>query len=99
MPHVFDAEIITGTNIEARVFIPRTDFHPSDLEMPFKLKRRQFPIKLAFAMTINKAQGQTLQKMGLYLPQPVFRHGQLYVVLSRVTSRKGIQILVHGGKH
>ncbi len=36
--------------------------------MPFKLKRRQFPVRLAFAMTINKAQGQTMQRMGLFLP-------------------------------
>lgn len=34
-------------------------------------------------MTINKVQGQILVEVGLYLPQPVFNHGQLYVAISR----------------
>ena len=46
----------------------------------------QFPISAAFAMSINKSQGSTLKKVGLYLNEPVFTHGQLYVVLSRVAS-------------
>jgi ATP-dependent DNA helicase PIF1 len=46
--------------------------------------RRQFPIKLSFAITINKAQDQTITNIWLYLPKPVFTHGQLYVALSRV---------------
>ena len=45
-------------------------------------------------MTINRAQGQTLNKMGLYLPQPVFAHGQLYVALSRVISYQCVKILI-----
>lgn len=49
-------------------------------------------------MTINKAQGQTLTRMGLYLPRPVFSHGQLYVAMSRVGSRSAMQVAVVGGK-
>ncbi len=44
-------------------------------------------------MTINKSQGQTLQHVGLYLPKPVFSHGQLYVAFSRATRLEGVTVL------
>ncbi|KAH9544140.1 hypothetical protein CY35_13G102300, partial [Sphagnum magellanicum] len=94
MQHIIDAEIATGPDKGRRVFIPRLNITPSDMEkMPFTLRRRQFPLWPAFAMTINKAQGQTLQTMGVYLPKPVFCHGQLYVAFSRCSSRRGVRVL------
>ena len=61
--------------------------------VPFQFKRKQFPIRLRFAMTVNKSQGQTIPNVGVYLPDPVFSHGQLYVAMSRATARKNIRIL------
>ena len=45
-------------------------------------------------MTINKSQGQSLDRVGLVLDPEVFGHGQLYVALSRVTSASGIRMVV-----
>ncbi|KAI7828269.1 hypothetical protein BC939DRAFT_394425, partial [Gamsiella multidivaricata] len=58
-----------------------------DGSAPTKFTRRQFPVKAAFAMTINKTQGQKLQHVNVYLSQHVFGAGQLYVGFSRCTHR------------
>jgi ATP-dependent exoDNAse (exonuclease V) alpha subunit len=92
--NIIDAEIMVGDHAGKRIFLPRIPLCPSDDDMfPFKFKRKQFPIRLSFAMTINKAQGQTIPNVGVYLPEPVFSHGQLYVALSRATARSNIKIL------
>ena len=61
------------------VFIPRITLSSNAEDMPIPLQRRQFPVQLAFAMTVNKSQGQSLKHVGLDLRTPVFSHGQLYV--------------------
>ena len=45
-------------------------------------------------MTINKSQGQTLDKVGIYIPRPVFGHGQLYVAISRAKRSEDVTIVV-----
>ena len=59
--------------------MPRIGLTPSETSLPFRMKRRKFPIRLCFAMTINKAQWQSINT----ILRPVFSHGQLYVALSR----------------
>ncbi|KAG1034872.1 hypothetical protein G6F43_013334 [Rhizopus delemar] len=60
----------------------------------FTLTRKQFPVRLSFAMTINKSQGQSLKIVGVDLRLPVFTRDQLYVALSRVTSVSGLSVLL-----
>nr|GEW36698.1 ATP-dependent DNA helicase PIF1 [Tanacetum cinerariifolium] len=94
-PNVINAEIVAGQHAGVRVLLPRIPLAPSKEDMfPFKLKRTQFPIRLSFAMTINKAQGQTIPNVGVYLPESVFSHGRLYVALSRGISRTTTKVLV-----
>ena len=76
------------------VHLPRMILGPSSQHVSFEFKRRQFPISLAFAMTINKSQGQTLRYTSVYLPKPVFEHGQLYVAVSRVTCQDNLKIFL-----
>ncbi|XP_058747934.1 uncharacterized protein LOC131620787 [Vicia villosa] len=93
--HVIEAKIISGKNVGNIIYIPRMSLSPSQSPWPFKLVRRQFPIMVSFAMTINKSQGQSLDHVDLYLPKEVFSHGQLYVAISRIKSKKGLKILIH----
>ncbi|XP_047132702.1 ATP-dependent DNA helicase PIF1-like [Hydra vulgaris] len=62
-----DAEVLTGVSAGKRVFVPRIQLASSDSNLPFVLKRRQFPVRLAYSMTINKSQGQTIDRVGVYL--------------------------------
>ena len=87
-----DAELLTGVSVGKRVFIPRMTLMPSDTDLPFKLRRVQFPIRLAYAMTINKSQGQTFDKVGIYLNKACFAHGQLYVAFSRARSKNDVSV-------
>ncbi|CAH0401403.1 unnamed protein product [Chilo suppressalis] len=74
MNNVVEATILTGPFIGEDVLILRIPMIPTDT--PFQFKRLQFPIRLAFAITINKAQGQSLELYGLDLDADCFSHGQ-----------------------
>jgi hypothetical protein len=80
---ILEVQILTGPNKNDIVYLPRIDLLTNKEEYTVILKRRQFPLKLAYAITINKAQGQSLKRVGIYLKEPVFAHGQLYVAMSR----------------
>lgn len=95
---VIEAQLIGGEHDGELTFIPRITLNESethgDSTIAFTLRRRQFPVRLAFSMTINRAQGQSLQFVGLDLRTEVFSHGQLYVALSRARSARNVHALL-----
>ncbi|XP_027077009.2 uncharacterized protein [Coffea arabica] len=91
-------EIAFGQYQGKIIFLPKIPLQTSDSEkngLPFI--RTQFPVQLCFALTINKSQGQTLDYVGIYLREPVFSHGQLYVALSRAKTSAAVKILIEPG--
>ena len=76
------------------VLIPRIRLSSNTDTLSMPLKRLQFPVRLAFAMTINKSQGQSVEHVGINLQTLVFSHRQLYVVFSRCTSVLNISVLL-----
>ena len=94
LPRVLDVLLISGSKAGDRVYLPRLVLAPKNPDLPFVLRRRQFPVKLAWCMTFNEAQGQTLKQVRLFVSTPVFSHGQFYVGLSRAGSSKSVKVLV-----
>ena len=93
---VLEARLLGGEHDGEIAMIPRITLTPSSraADVTFQFKRRQFPIRLAFALSINKSQGQSVTYIGLNARIPVFAHGQLYVALSRAKSSQNIKILL-----
>ena len=91
-PNIIEAEITTeGPYQGQRVFIPRIPLTNSDGRgVPFK--RVQFPAKVAFAITINRSQGQTFDHLGCDFVKPPFTHGQLYVAVTRVRNPHNLSL-------
>jgi hypothetical protein len=69
-----------------------------ELKLPFGnsliMQRCQFPLRLAYSLTFNKAQGQTFNKLALDITQASFSHGHLYVALSRIRIATNIKFFV-----
>jgi ATP-dependent DNA helicase PIF1 len=92
MMRVVEAEIITGKGVGNVAFILRIKLIFNNNGLPFTFAKKQFPLRLAYAMTINKSQGQTLFHVGLHLADDVFSHGQLYVAFSRTKALANIKV-------
>jgi ATP-dependent DNA helicase PIF1 len=87
-------KLLSGPGIGTTILLPRCVFTISTEAsgLPFNVRRRQFPLIPAFAVTVHKAQGQTLQRVGLYLTNPIFTHGQLYTAMSRTRGWQHITV-------
>jgi hypothetical protein len=98
---LIEIRLLTGDHAGEVALIPRITLSPSltGFDFTIKLNRRQFPIQLAFALTINKSQGQSLNHIGIDLRKPIFSHGQLYVAFSRATSSQHIKVLLPDNPH
>lgn len=83
--------ITSGKFKNTVVEVPRISLY-SDEKRSIQFKRTQFPLILAFATTLNKIQGQTLKKVGLYLKNDIFSHGHLYVGMTRPELFENIRV-------
>ena len=90
--HTITAELLSGPHKGSQVLIPRIEVTTA-ANCPLEFTRFQFPVRLAYAMTAHKSQGQTFNKVGIYLPSQFFSHGQLYVALSRVGRANDVEIM------
>jgi len=95
--HTIECKVLSGSGKGRQVLIPRISLSPSTTMLPVPFSRCQFPLALAFAMTINKSQGQTLSTVAVSFRKPVFGHGQLYVALSRARSFHNVKIFIQEG--
>jgi hypothetical protein len=96
-PYLIRAEVLTessDTDDKRVVFIPRYRFKFRMKYGSFEMLRTQFPLRLAYAMTINKAQGQTLENVLFDCRSEPFSHGHTYVAMSRVRNVNNIKLFV-----
>jgi hypothetical protein len=91
--HVIVCKVITGASIGQVIFINRM-LNKSNQNLPVTMVRRQFPLSLAYSLSIDKSQGQTFNQIGMYLPKPCFSHGQFYVGLSRVSKFTSVKCAI-----
>jgi len=76
--------VVTTFDGSRTLIVPRIDCDTSDWGLPMTMRRLKFPLRVAFAATISKAQGATLEQIEIWLQEPVFGHGQVYVGASSV---------------
>jgi hypothetical protein len=85
---VLEVQLLTGEHAGTKVFIPQIANQPTEDQVAFKFTRKQFPVRLCFAMTINKSQGQSVKHVGLDLRSPVFHTWAVLCCSLKVTSQE-----------
>ena len=92
--HCIEGRLLGGDFDGKLRTILRVKLTSGEKDFTFVLMRKQFPVCLCFAMTINKSQWQSFERIGVDLRAPVFSHGQFYVAVSRVSSSGGVCVLL-----
>ena len=90
-PYILQARIILGANVGEKNVGPKAIFKSFRQYNSFQILKEAVS---NFSILYNDSQGQSLKHVGIFLPRPVFSHGQLYVAISRVTTRKGLKIMI-----
>ena len=93
---VLQGKVLSGSFAGEIRLIPRIKLQSSKEDFAYIITRTQFPVRLCFAMSINKSQGQSFRSIGVDLRDPVFSHGQFYVAMSRATEVRNISICYPG---
>ena len=88
--NLITAKKLGANDDEPLLLIPQVIHLTKNVE--FIMKRVQFPVKLAYVMTFQRAQGQSLDKCGILLNRSVWTHGQLYVAMSRCWAMSRVKI-------
>lgn len=93
-------KLLSGTQEGKVVMLPRCTFDISaeNSGLPFAFKRTQFPIIPGYCATVHKAQGQSLDHVGLAFLQDCFAHGQLYTALSRTAGWHKLFVMMPSGE-
>jgi hypothetical protein len=91
-------QVISGKSTGSIEIFTKATFTltPEASGLPFTIIRRQFPVIPAYCLTVHKAQGQTMRRVGLIFESDPFTHGQLYVALSRVAGWHEVFVLYQG---
>ena len=93
-----ECEVMIGTSKGLRVFVPRIPMVDTSGEFPWVMTRVQYPVRVCFAMSFHKGQGQSLSRVGLYINRPIFTHGMLYVGLSRGVDMDQVKVFLADSK-
>jgi hypothetical protein len=91
---VIEVTSVNGSNPRVKLLVTRIIMINTDMTLQFTIKRKQFPLSPAFAMTANKSQGQTLARVGLadilYFVNPM---GRPHIIL--VTIQEDSELNFH----
>ena len=93
---IYATKLVCNSNDpNATIMIQKIPIHTNQDDFPFILKRIQWPVQIAYVVSMNESQGQTFTKCCLLLTNSVFTYGQLYIGLSRCGEPNDLSIYVN----